>query len=293
MLREKRTYSGPLLEVEFYPVFKNGQSVPAMPHKNAEAQKNYNRRKAQKKLIRLVNANFDESDYFLHPTYDPAFAPGNREEAKRDIKNYIRRVKRAREKELERAKSEKKLLPENAESLQEFLTEKIKKLSSPLRYIYIIETQTYKSGENAGRKNYHFHIFISGGLSDRKMESLWNMGVRVNCLNFQPERFGPEAAARYVSKQEPESENEKRFICSQNLKQPFTPDPSKRDGKTSERRLEKWANERTDDKSFWEKKYPGYRFLYLDTQINPYNGRRYLSVTMYKIHGRTDMKRRW
>lgn len=113
------------------------------------------------------------------------------------------------------------------------------------------------------------------------MEALWPHGVRVNCDNFQPERFGPEAAAKYMLKSNVQA-GKKRYICSRNLTPPKVPDPSKRDGKTSQYQLERWAKERVDDAAFWERRYKGYKFIRCFARKNPFNGRWYLSLIMYR-----------
>lgn len=106
-----------------------------------------------------------------------------------------------------------------------------------------IEYDCFPTGMHKGRVNWHYHIFVTGGLDNRTMERLWDKGVRVNCDNFQPERFGPEAAAKYMLKSNVQ-ESKKKYICSRNMESPRAPDPSKRDGRTSQYQLERWAKER-------------------------------------------------
>lgn len=74
----------------------------------------------------------------------------------------------------------------------------------------------------------------------------------------------------------------KKYICSRNMTPPRVPDPSRRDGRTSNRQLEKWAKERVNDAEFWERKYKGYRFERCFARKNPYNGHWYISVIMYR-----------
>ena len=96
MIREKRIKSGRLLEVDFYPVFSNGAKMPTRAKKakpSPEEKEAYNRRQAGKKLIRLVNLNFDSDDYFFHVTYDKAHAPDDICKAKKDINNYLLYIK--------------------------------------------------------------------------------------------------------------------------------------------------------------------------------------------------------
>jgi len=103
--REKRTASGPLLEVDFFPVFADGRKMPDRDLKarqSTAAQKKYNDLQMQKKVVRDINANFDDGDVFMSPTYEPAFSPQSYEEVYRDADNYIKRVKRKRTAELKR-----------------------------------------------------------------------------------------------------------------------------------------------------------------------------------------------
>lgn len=286
MNREKRTYSGKLLDVDFYPVFSDGRRMPSRKPKTKPStaeQEKYNRNKAVREFCRIVNANFDEKDYFMHPTFTPISAPQSREEAKKILANYRARVQRRRKKELKKAKLALSVLPERKELKEQRkeLIEKINVLSRPFKYAYTIEEVTYKTGLLKGRTNYHYHLFITGGLDDRLMERMWDKGVRVNVNNYQPERFGPETAAKYMLKSTPEA-GKKKYICSRNMTPPRVPDPSRRDGRTSNRQLEKWAKVRVNDAEFWERKYKGYRFERCFARKNPYNGHWYISIIMYR-----------
>lgn len=272
----KKTKSGRLLEVDYYPAWDSGKSIPSRAPKrkrSTEEQSRYNYRQTIKKVIRLVNANFDQTDILMHPTYRQECAPESEQQARRDMVNYIRRVKTWRASELKRLQSE----PETKTS-----REKIQKLKQPLKYIYVIEEVIYKSGKKKGMKNYHFHIFITGsGAGDRDVyESLWKDGIRVNADRFHPEKFGPEAAAVYITK---DPKGARRFACSKNLKKPDVRPPT--DAHLSRAGLERVAKERVDDAGYWERKHRGYRFLKQYSRYNPYNGCWYVSVVMYKTDG--------
>ena len=272
----KKIKSGKLLEVDYYPAWDNGKRIPArMPKKkrSTEEQARYNYRQTVKKVIRMVNANFDSTDILMHPTYIQEQAPGSEEQARRDMVNYIRRLKTWRTSELRRLKAEPR-----THSVQE----RIRKLEQPLRYIYVIEEAMYKSGKKKGLKNYHFHVFITGsGAGDRDAyENLWKKGMRVNADRFQPERFGPEAAAVYITK---DPQGTRRFACSKNLKKPEVRPPS--DAHLSRCGLERIAKQRIDDAGYWERRHRGYRFLKCYSRYNRYNGCWYVSVVMYKTDG--------
>lgn len=284
MIREKRIYSGKLLDVDFYPVFSDGRRMPSRApksKKSTEAQEKYNRNQAVKEFIRIANTNFDNNDYFFHPTFQAHLAPKSREELIKTVANYLQRVKRRRVTELKRAKKALDAMPDTKELREERknLKARIKVLERPFKYAYAPEMVRYKSGPYKGRVNWHVHMFVTGGLDDRTMERIWDKGVSVNCNNFQPETFSPEASARYMLKSKGEK---KKYICSRNLTKPKVPHPAKRDGKTSAYQLERWAAQRVDDAAFWERRYKGYKFIRCFPRKNPYNGRWYLSVIMYR-----------
>lgn len=286
MNREKRTYSGKLLDVDFYPIFSDGRRIPTRAPKSkpsTEEQEKYNRNQSIKEVVQIVNANFDEYDYYFHPTFFPQYAPQTREEAVQILTKWREKVKRRRVTRLKKATKALDAMPNTPELLEvrNRLKQEIRILKRPFKFVYSIEQVDYKSGEYKGRVNWHYHLFVTGGLDDRTMERLWDKGVRVNCNNFQPERFGPEAAEKYMMKSNAEK-GKKKYICSRNMSKPKVPNPAKRDGKVSQYQLERWAKERRDDAAFWERRYKGYKFLRCFPRKNPFNGRWYLSVVMYR-----------
>lgn len=287
MIREKHIKSGKLFEADFYPVWDDGRKMPTRAPKTKRTsaeQAKYNKLQAQKKLIRLINANFDNEDIIMHPTYQPDKAPQTEKEARRDIVNYLRRIKTRRKNELKKISKFIDDMP-IVESLKEQRKELIKqkkKLESPFKYIYVIERVKYKTGKYAGRDNYHFHLFVTGGLNRNDYEKVWHSGIRTNADRFQPERYGPEAIAKYMSKN---PQGSKRFCHSLNLAKPKESEP--KDGKITPRGLERLAKNRIDDRLYWERRYKGYRFVRCYARFNPYNGHWYISVIMYKTNNGT------
>lgn len=286
MEREKQIYSGNLLDVDFFPVWKNGAKIPSRAPKtkpSTEEQKKYNANMAIKNFVRLINENFDNNDYLVVLTYDSAKAPANTEDARNDVRNFFRRYKTKRKSELKSVKAELKALPNTKVfgRQRKKLELKKKKLEAPFKYAYTIEKVKYQRGPFAGRDNYHFHIFITGGVDRNDVEKMWKDGTRVNCNRFQPDRFGPEPAARYMVK---DPQGSKRFICSKNIVRPQNNRDNQniKDGKISARTVEKLCKQRVDDKEYWEKRYKGYKFIRAFPRFNEYNGHWYLSVVMYK-----------
>lgn len=282
MIREKRTKSGKLLEVDFYPVWNDGRRMPSRSpkaNKSTAEQAKYNKKQATKKLIRLINANFDSSDIIMHPTYTPSKAPLTEEQARRDVTSYLRRVKYRREKEVKIVEQQITALSDDKslDNIREGLKLRLKKLKAPFKYIYVTEKVTYKSGKLKGKDNWHFHLFVTGGLSRRTLESMWGDGMRANADVYQPDRFGPDAIAKYMSK---DPAGAKRFCCSRNLDKPQT--KSTKDGHITAQGVERIAKLRPDDKDYWERRHKGYKFLKCYARYNEYNGYWYVTAVMYK-----------
>lgn len=282
MIRERQTRSGKLLEADFFPVTRDGRQFYRGKQKkrSTEEQVKYNKLQAQKKIVRLVNANFGNDDVLLTLTYPPEYAPTDENQARRDINNYIRRVKTYRKRKEKDIRQQLKDNPKNVK-----IKKQLAKVKAPLKYIYVIEIKTYKTGTRKGEHSYHFHMFLSGsGPGDRDdYEELWK--GRVNADRFRPDKFGPEAAAMYIAKGCRDDENnsgktkKKKFVCSKNLKKPTQ---KNKDDKLTKRQVELMAIKHIDDKGYWERKYKGYKFLRCYVRWNEFNLNWYVSVVMYK-----------
>lgn len=280
MIREQHIKSGKYLEVKFYPIFSDGSPVPRGPKSkvSTKAQAEYNKRQSAKHLVRLILANFDERDLLMHPTYDQAQAPLSLEQAKRDITNYIRRIKTLRKSLLKTTTKELRKDPKNAA-----LKKRQKLLLRPFKYAYGIEVVEYKSGPYKGKCNYHFHLFMTGwGGNDRdEAEEAWGKGIRTNCNRFRPKVFGPESAARYIAKAPAGS---RRFSCSKNMDKPIEEPP--RDGVVSGLDVERMVKRHAEDRRYWERRHRGYEFLGFEQPAekcyNEYNGFYYLTVKFYR-----------
>ena len=248
MIREKNIISGAMYEAEFYPVFPNGRRMPQRKpktHPTSKEQANLNDKNARKKIVRLVNANFGKGDIVIHGTYCDSEMPSSEEQCRKDIQNYIRRIKRYREKQG---------LPE-------------------MKYIYVIEAKVSKK---TGLVRYHFHM-ITNAMDRDTAEEMWPFGDWTNADRLQPNEKGCEALAKYLVKK---PEGGKRWAQSRNLDKPKEPKP--KDGKISKRHLQRLATERIDDAPYREKRYKGYRFIEAVARYNEFNGHWYLSVVMFK-----------
>jgi hypothetical protein len=95
----KKVTSGDMVEIEVYPIWKCKHNMTRSKQKNEskESQKKLNKKNSEKKVIRLINTNFEKDDLFITLTYEDGYLPDEKT-ARKDIQNYIRRLKRYREK---------------------------------------------------------------------------------------------------------------------------------------------------------------------------------------------------
>lgn len=225
----KTIISGEMLECEIYPSYSK-KDVPRRPKENTsrEAQKRINDKNSIKKMKRLIHTNFEfNKDLIVTPTYKDHYLP-TEEEARRDMTNYIRRLKRVRKKQG---------LPE-------------------LKYIYVIGCE--QEGKKSKKVRIHHHLIIND--MDRDLvESLWGKG-RIETKRLQPDEYGVEGLAKYMAYQ---SQGSKRWYASRNLKQPKV---YKSYTKLSRRKMEQLARKQIDWEETFEKIYRG-KYKYSDCSM--------------------------
>ena len=253
-IREKRIYSGKILEAEFFRITADGRrlSFGGKRKVSRESQRKLNEKNARKKLRRLIEANFkEEEDYYCTFTYTDKEMPKSYEACKRDVNNFMRRVRRARE----------------------------KAGLSELKYIYTIE---FTVSKRTGIARFNIHMVISGGLSRKEIKGLWGKGEIKKVEELQAGEHGFEALAKYMCKEwhnELLPENRKRYTPSRNLEQPIE---KPKDGVFKPRFLEKLCTQYIDDRNYWENRYKGYHFVDATPEYNQDYGTWSLSVFMRK-----------
>ena len=178
--REKRYYSGNYLEIDIYPVFGRAGQRRKRYKESSECQKKLNRKNAEMKLTRLLNTNFTEDDLRFDLTYSPNYLPNDDDAAIKELRNFLRRLKRFRK----------------------------KAGLDPLKYVAVTE--------KSSRGRYHHHLVISGGVSMRDLAYLWGRGY-TTCKPLQFDEYGIEALAHYLVK---EPVGSKFYQASRNLTQP-------------------------------------------------------------------------
>lgn len=244
--RVKVIKSGPVLECEIYPIWNNKSEERAARKRIREtraAQKALNERNARKKIIRLINANFTEADLAITLTYRGP-APDERQ-ARRDMQNYMRRVKDYRR---------RVGLP-------------------PLKYIYVVE---FSAGTGGTRKRRVHHHVIMSGMDRDTAERLWGKGF-ANTRRLQPDQeYEFEALGRYIVK---EPMGSKRWCASRNLRQPVI---TTSDRKLSKRQAERIADDADEAPDIFEKTFKGYNFVQCDVKRSEYVAGAYMYVRMHR-----------
>jgi hypothetical protein len=239
--RVKTIQAGNMLECEIFPIWNTrGESTNAVKaiRKSRAAVMAANERNARKKLIRKINANFTEKDLHMTLTYKGE-QPGP-EQARKDMQNYIRRIKAYRK----------------ANGLSE------------IKYVYVVEDM-----EGTRKKRIHHHLVMSGMDRDTA-EELWAKG-RANALKLQPDEYGLEGLARYIIKN---PQGSKRWCTSKNLVDPIVKVSDKRISKRRVELIARDMEQNA--KEIFEKLYPDYCFNDCEVKRSEYVSGAYIYTRM-------------
>lgn len=238
--RVKTIKSGEMLECEIYPIYKKAIYITRAKKEleSNRAQKNLNDKNAKKKIIRKINANFTKEDLIIDLTYKGKVP--NEDQAKKDIQNYIRRLKNYRK---------KNKLPK-------------------IKYIYVMEFKD----EDSKKTRIHHHM-IMNGMDRDDAEKLWGKGY-ANCKRLQPNEFGLEGLARYITK---DRSGCKRWCSSRNLKEPKI---TIADHKLSRAAVQKLAKNQNSGQEVFEKIYKGYLFNDMNVRYNEFIPGAYIYARM-------------
>ena len=227
--RRSITLAGDRMECEIYPVFGRDDEQKARAAKKNTTpakQKRLNDERARRRLIQLADANFTDRDIHLTLTYRNET---NLQACRKDIRNFLLRVKRYREK-LE--------LPE-------------------LKYIYTIEGRREIS-QGAGVSRIHVHMLMNGGVSRERLGEMCGEGY-ANADRLQPTERGLEEIASYIIKEARNRDGGRKWSASRNLTQPQR---RTTDAKTSNRVVKAIAHDiRNEAKTQTEKLYPKYQYV--------------------------------
>lgn len=241
--RRKTIKAGKMLECEIYPIWNTGNEARKVKqHITRAEQAALNARNARKRLERRLNANFTEDDCCVTLTYAGDFVP-NVDQARRDMQNYIRRLR----------------------------TYRRKHGMCEMKYIYVIE---YADADGVPKRVHH-HVVMSGMPRD-EIERLWGKGY-ANCRRLQPNEYGLEALSRYMTKT---SNGGKRWCCSKNLKEPTV---TVSDTRVSCRKVARMiADFATEPRTILEQMYKGYVYTNCEIKRSSYVAGAYIYARLRK-----------
>lgn len=158
--RVKTIKSGEILECEIYPMWKRSYIRGSKLAKSRKAQENLNAKNRRKKIVRLINTNFCKEDIWLTVTYDGEHNPLDMAQAQKNIRNYLRKIKRR---------------------------------DKGVKYIYVTEGKEKN-------KRFHHHVILSTKLTRDEIEELWTGGARKEAHRLQPDEFYLTGLGMYMTK---------------------------------------------------------------------------------------------
>lgn len=251
LIRENRYIGGPMLDVDIFTVKKTARQRKARSKPTSETQAKLNQKNSEKKLRRILHLNFAAGcDLELHLTFDRMSLPADDETHEREVRNFIRRLKRLYH----------------------------KKGAEELKYIVIL-------GGRSGERRRHAHLTISGSDKVRRSEiqALWKLGVaNADILQDKDDKmFVP--LSRYISgsrqtdRSLPDSRGQKRWWGSRNLQQPKA---EERTGYLSQRMVRDIAFGGCLDVETVERIYPGCRVVDYEVSESDIFGGIYLNILL-------------
>ncbi|GAB6169671.1 hypothetical protein JCM1393_25190 [Clostridium carnis] len=230
----KTIVSGEMVEKEIYPVWKCKGDIPRSNKnkKSSKSQQNLNKKNKIKEVVRLVNTNFKNGDLYVTLSYYGK--PPNKDRAKKDIDNYIKRIKR---------------------------WWKVNKPNEEFKYISVIDY--VDDPTKSKRTRIHHHLIMSR--MDRDIaEKKWGLGT-ANANRLQADEIKFEKVATYIA-----SQSKTRIGKSKNLKKPTV---TINRTILTRRKAEKIARDENCHKEFFESKYKGLDFIDTTTYIsNKFSG---------------------
>lgn len=244
--RVKTIKSGDMLEIEAYPL----RRVPdgkrgARKNSSKEAQQRLNDKNTIKRIKRIVHTNFTKNDMWATWTYSDDQLPADHEQAKRDMQNFIRRLKR--------------WLMRNGFEDFEF------------KYVYVTEF------DDGAEKKTRVHHHMIMNFPDRDIaEDLWKGGGRVQTRRLQPDDFGLEGLVRYVLKDKKKRPT-KRYTVSRNMKKPTE---TIADTKMTRKRSERLVTGEICAQDLFEKWHPNYSFGDMEAKLSDWTSGAYIYVRM-------------
>ena len=244
--RRQTVKAGRTVDVSFTYPTRFGDELTRSGAKNIGtpvAMMNYNRELAIRELTRILNANFDESDWFVTLHYEKNNRP-DRDTAKKQLNRFVAKLR--------------KLYRDSG-----------------------VELKIVKSRTSVGERGaVHHHIVITGGIEVRKISAIWKSVVKASNKSRPPDFKAlydggdySSLAAYIYDQSEKEGtakpKNERRWTCSRNCVHPKPQIKTVSEIKWNEPPIA-WKGYYIDNDS-------------VRVGCNPINGRPYLFYRMIKL----------
>lgn len=239
--RENVYYCGNYMDVQIFPVRQTRKyQRRARFRPTSDMQAKLNERNRIDYLWRTVNLNFGLRDLAITLTYmDDDMREESAENEKRYLADWARFTRRLRKLYRERG-----------------LT---------LKYAALPHFAKNSSG-------YHFHVFMTGGVSFEEIEACWQLGI-VHNEKLMFDENGVEGYIRYV---QGGKVGNKKWFCSKNLTRP---EPKQTDGRITKKEMFLFQIE---DKDAISALYPGYVCTAVSWEYNELYGGEYARARFYK-----------
>ncbi|MBP1046428.1 hypothetical protein I6N96_09040 [Enterococcus sp. BWM-S5] len=253
-IRERTIETGNYVEIDLIPRTAAAEIAVKKSRKRKKevcrpAQQNLNDKNSRRHLLWLFQGNFKKGDIYLTLTYKPKYKPLTIEQAKKDMENYLEKLRY-------QAKKEK---------------------SPPIKYIYI--TEFSEDEETKAIKNIHHHIIIKNTLTMITLDSSWSKGrgkkkESIGIVHMSIVKTGDEgiaALATYFTKQSRWKKGKRRWSASRNLNRPFL-SKDDHDKDYSKRKIEALAISNDGGEEFFRRKYKNYRITHIECKYYELTG---------------------
>lgn len=175
-------------------------------------KKNQNLNSAVRNFGRLLNCNFNKTDYSIALTYEPETLPENAETAFKDVQLFIRRLKRA-------------IKNAGAELVAVWVTaDKNTNTGAPVRlhhHILLKKSKAIIAQKVKSKDGVSYEVFING----RNLSEIWGKGIVKARPIGQSEYFDKAGVdltgvANYLLRQAADVPNKPKWHCTRDLKKP-------------------------------------------------------------------------
>ena len=292
-IRTRTIRAGDAIEVECFPITKvaEGAMREYIRRRSRPGQEALNRRNAEKRIRRLIDANFTSSDYVVTLTWDYSpidlfhmshrdalrkwdelGLPVDEDEARREFVKFVKRLKY----HIGRRGGDPR----------------------ELKYIYVLEVTHERKPFDPSPlyQHHHFHTVIHApGMTADDIKALWPHGdAHTDRLSFRAD--GPARIAHYITKQrgveriDGDGRRIRRWACSKNLTEPEVTVSNR---KVSRRRAMMIAQDvQQYGREIFERLYPGYQCMSEPTvRYSDFVAGAYIFARMRRVDARAPWER--